>query len=475
MLFSTFIFIFYFLPLVLLGVFLLPRTSWKNVFLIVASLVFYAWGEGTMIWLLLLSALMNYGFGRGIGGTSRSGTFLVTGIIVNLGVLFAFKYLSFFVSFLPKGFHLHSETLKFHLPIGISFFTFQGLSYLIDVYRNKTNAEKSLVKVMLYICLFPQLLAGPIIKFHEIRDQLTERSITAGGLVEGARRFIAGLAKKVLIANPLGILVADILQQDLSQLGSSAVWLFALSFTLQIYFDFSGYSDMAIGLGRMMGFRYPENFNFPYISRSVREFWRRWHISLSTWLRDYLFLPVAYRFSARMKKERYYGKRTDLWIYAFATLITMLLCGLWHGASWSFVLWGLYFGVFMTLEQWYFGRFLKKHAWVATIYTLLVVMAGWVLFRAESLTQARGLLKLMSGLGHPGRLHALYFLDPEYVTLILAGVLFSIPWYPALEKRQLTLKPWFAWTESFLMILVFLLSVMTLATDTYNPFIYFRF
>ena len=475
MIFSSLVFVFLFLPAVLLGVFILPKIQVKNIFLILVSLLFYAWGEGTMVLLLLFSSLLNYLFGLLIGKTGYRRFFMITAVILNLLILVYYKYLGFLLGNLPFLVSAGKANLHIHLPIGISFFTFQGLSYIFDVFRNRQLAEKNPLKVILYISLFPQLLAGPIIKYHDISQQLSARRLSLEGSVEGIHRFIIGLAKKVLLANPLGLLAADILGNNFSLLDSSAAWISMVAFTLQIYFDFSGYSDMAIGIGRMLGFNYPENFNFPYISRSIKEFWSRWHMSLSTWLRDYLFLPLAYSISRRLKKDKYFGLRTDKWIYACASLITMFICGLWHGASWNFILWGSYFGFFLVLEQFFLGRWLKRIRYFSVLYVILVVVCGWAIFKTDSLPDAGQLLKKMFLISAPGRLNAGVFLNREYITILAAGLLFSVPWHQWIRVNNLRVKKIMNYAGVVFLLCLFLFSAMTLATNTYTPFIYFRF
>ena len=475
MVFSTIVFVFFFLPLVLLGVFLIPKLPVKNIFLILVSLIFYTWLEGTTVILLISSFFVNYLSGLLIGKTRYRKLFMIGAVCINLLILVYYKYLGFILSNLPFPVLSGTNNLHISLPVGISFFTFQGLSYILDVYRNKQQAERNPLRVMLYIVLFPQLLAGPIIKYHEIQEQLSDRTLSMDGLVEGTRRFIIGLAKKVLIANPLGILTADILSNNFSMLDSGATWISMLAFTLQIYFDFSGYSDMAIGLGRMMGFRYPENFNFPYISRSIKEFWSRWHMSLSTWLRDYLFLPLAYSFSRKLKKDKYFGIRSDKWIYAYASLLTMFICGLWHGANWNFVLWGLYFGVFLVLEQFFLARWLKRIKFFSVLYVMFIVICGWAIFKTDSLHDASILLNKMLLINSTGTLDAAVFLNREYIFILFTGLLFSVPWHQWIRLKKGYFKNIMSYAEVVFLLFLFLISAMTMATSTYTPFIYFRF
>ncbi|MCX6257846.1 MAG: MBOAT family protein [Bacteroidia bacterium] len=519
MLFSSLSFIFYFLPVALVLSFLFPKTQHKNIFLIIAGLVFYIWGEGSFVAVLAGSALMNYAFGLLAGGKKNSRMYLVIGIIANLAVLINYKYLGYLV----VQFHLDKMIppgkMANHMPLGISFFTFQGLSYIIDVYRNKELSEKNPLKVLTYITLFPQLLSGPIVRYPQVRDQLNNRTMTNGQMVEGIRRFILGLSKKMLIANPLSFLITGIFTYPISNLGTTAIWLGVIAYTLQIFFDFSGYSDMAIGIAGMLGFRYPENFNFPYISRSVKEFWTRWHISLSTWLRDYLFLPIAYSVSRKLNKDSYLGLRTDKWIYVFSALITMFICGLWHGANFTFILWGLWLAAFLIMEQLFLARWLKHIGNLRIIYTLLVIINGWVIFRSDDFSNALRTFAGMYGFNSGGQLGAIAFLNSEYILVLIMAVIFTMPLSKraramtavfATRKKSKVVVPGstgnppqsmlsqilsifpgkyinitFEWLRNKeqlvnlagmgIYFILFLISCLAVVSDTYNPFIYFRF
>lgn len=475
MLFSSLIFLYSFLPLLLLALLLLPRT-WHNACLLLASLLFYAWGGVSYTAILAASILLNYGFGRWIAASTKRGkarTVLILGVTLNLIILIGFKYTLFFLAQLNIGLEAFGkETLplpKILLPLGISFFTFQGISYLVDVYRGTTQVQKRLDRLGLYIALFPQLIAGPIVRYQDLAGQLGQRQLSWQGMALGLERFILGLAKKVLLANNMAIVVDAIFATQPESLPIWVAWLGMLAYALQIYFDFSGYSDMAIGLGRMFGFVIPENFNFPYIARSVREFWRRWHISLSQWFRDYVYISLG-------------GSRGG-WMQTYRNLILVfLLTGFWHGANWTFVCWGALHGVFLLLERGRFGERLKEtYPVVSHLYLWLVVGLSWVLFRADNLSYAGDYYARLLGLGTPSgfQLDTSPFLNWEFSLALFLGILFSMPY---LSRRfhggvgalvgRLSLGQV---GKVLLLLLLFLWCTMELANNSYNPFIYFRF
>lgn len=465
MVFSSPVFLFLFLPL-LLGFYALVPRSWRNVILLLFSLLFYAWGEGVFVGLMLASIGLNYGFGLGLEQAQNQQAkkiFLWVSVVANLGLLAYFKYFNLLAdtALMLMGNSAEDTYSKVHLPIGISFFTFQAMSYIIDVYYGRLKAQRNPLDLALYISLFPQLIAGPIIRYHDVYRQIRQRVSTVPGIYEGSKRFILGLGKKLLLANPLGAVATDIFASDPGQLDAGLAWLGALCYTFQIYFDFSGYSDMAIGLGRILGFRFPENFNFPYISSSVREFWRRWHISLSSWFRDYLFIPMG-------------GSRHGSWKTYRNLVLVFLLCGLWHGPSWTFLFWGAYHGLFLVIERVVRLRTVPVLGWV---YTMLVVMVGWVFFNASSWSHAIQFLQAMAGM-QEGPLEtafsASYYLDRERITVLLLAALGSMPWYDVVQKR-ISKQPFFAYLEPAFLIFILLICMFYLATDTYNPFLYFRF
>jgi len=481
MVFSSVLFLFAFLPAVLTVFFLLPK-RYRYYLLLIANLFFYAWGEGRYVLLLLLFIIVNYLFGLAImksrANNNNHKRLLVLAIIFDLLILVYFKY-SFFLGqnivalFSFLGFELNIVPHTTHLPIGVSFFTFQAISYLIDVYRNEVKATKSLFNFALYKSFFPQLIAGPIIRYKDVGEQFESKpDISADDFLIGTQRFIVGLGKKVIVANTVAVIADRVFGLPVNQLSMGSAWLGAFCYSVQIYFDFSGYSDMAIGLARMFGFRFLENFNYPYIASSVQDFWRRWHISLSSWFRDYLYIPLG--------GSRYSQMRTYL-----NQMIVFLLCGLWHGPSWSFVVWGGWHGCFLILERTKFGSLIKKWGFLSHIYTLIAVIIGWVIFRSENISYAIGFLKVMFGLQHNVEvsLTALSFLNSEIVVVLLVSILASIPFLTILKR--VSFKASFIQTEfrkslllgvTFLLyVSVFLYSIILLSSGTYNPFIYFRF
>lgn len=475
MVFSSILFIFYFLPVFLFCYYSLP---FKHATLLLFSLIFYAYGEVIFTYVMLLSILLNYAFGLWIAGQDGRGRKLAlgTGVAVNLGILGYFKYLGFFyemVAAVAPG--LISGPPQVHLPLGISFFTFHALSYLIDVYRRQVPVERSLIYVAVYITMFPQLVAGPIIRFHDIRDEIHNRRVSAGLFAEGIQIFVIGLAQKVLIANTVAVAADQIFALDPTGLSLPVAWLGIVCYTLQIFFDFCGYSTMAIGLALMIGFHFPQNFNYPYISQSITEFWRRWHISLSMWFRDYLYIPLG-------------GNRAGALTTYRNLLVVFLLCGLWHGAAWTFVVWGLWHGAFLVFERLGIARMLDRSvAAVRHVYTMLVVMIGWVFFRADTLDHAWTFLKAMAGAGQPSHLapHILQFLTPEIVTALLIGCIAATPVLGRLVRTGLDAVRSAAGGRVLVgtgealylagLFGLFALAVMSLAAGTYNPFIYFRF
>ncbi len=463
MLFSSLEFIFFFLPIVCIPYFIVKNTKIRNYILILASLFFYTFGEPKAVLLMLVSIVVNYGLALLIEKRKSAKKFFLTAsILVNIGLLFWYKYTGFFVSSLNSLLGLSFEVPVIHLPIGISFFTFQAMSYVIDVYRGDTPVQKKLSNLMLYISFFPQLIAGPIIKYHDIDEQIENRQISLDSYVAGSKRFLIGLFKKVLIANNAGALWEAVLNSDMSSLSVAGAWLGAIAFSLQIYFDFSGYSDMAIGLGRIFGFRFLENFNYPYISRSIREFWRRWHISLSTWFKEYLYIPLG---GSRKGNVRTY----------FNLLAVFLCTGIWHGASWNFVIWGIWHGFFSVIERLGLEKILKKCRVINHIYTLCVVVIGFVIFAITDFTQLGEYMGVMLfNSNHILVNDSFIFNLKENITLIGAAALFSMPVYKRLEgsiESNGILKT----AEGVLFILLFIVTIAYLVSSAYNPFLYFRF
>lgn len=468
MVFSSTFFLFFFLPLVLLGNFLL-KNQWRNTFLLVASLSFYAWGEFELVFLMMGSILMNYLFGRMISATDQRGKssktiVMATGISLNLLVLLYFKYAHFFLENLRAlGLEIGWTAEGVRLPIGVSFFTFQNISYLADVYWGKVRAQKNIIRLGLYVSLFPQLIAGPIVRYVDIAKEIAHRTISKSLFTEGIIRFIRGLAKKVVIANTAAVIVDQCFALPAEDLSGALSWLAISAYALQIYFDFSGYSDMAIGLGKMLGFNFRENFLHPYIATSLRDFWRRWHISLSTWFRDYLYIPLG-------------GNRKGPMRTYFNLLFVFFITGLWHGASWNFVIWGMFHGFFLLLERATSNIKIKIPGFFRHIYLILVVLTSWIFFRADSLEYAMGFAKQMFTFAPGNDPYPLTFLNTFSIVVLIGGILFSIPIRGMIERKAKEKIPniWPIIRYTFYALL-FVISVLMLAGSTYNPFIYFRF
>jgi alginate O-acetyltransferase complex protein AlgI len=485
-------FLFLFLPVLLALYFAARRRehgAYGNWLLLVASVIFYAKGGGRFTWLMLASIGFNYGMAIAIDRARRQSAaaarrWLAGAVAANLVVLGIFKYANFFADnvntlFLAVGTR-PIVVPRVLLPIGISFFTFHAISYVVDVYRRDATAQKSPVHAALYLLLFPQLIAGPIIRYRDIADQLARRIVTIDDFAYGVRRFVIGLGKKVLVANVVAGPADRIFALPAGELSTAHAWLGLVCYTFQIYFDFSGYSDMAIGLGRMFGFRFPENFRWPYVATSVQGFWRRWHLSLSTWFRDYLYIPLG---GNRVSPGRQYWN-----------LVTVFfLCGLWHGASWNFVIWGLWHGAFLVGERLHAQRSdprsirspqsaIRNPDGLASwpiwphLYTMLVVMVGWVFFRAETLGGAVAFLRAMAGLttAAPTPFTVWFYLTPELWLALAAGAIGSTPWLPAVAARMRRTAAAELVATAALMAVLFA-SVMQMAARTYNPFIYFRF
>ena len=471
MLFSSSVFLFIFLPAVLLGYYLLRGQRARNLLLLGASLLFYAWGEPVYVFLMLFSICANYLLGRGIdarrGGARK--TLLILAVVLNLGLLFIFKYLDFTIENLNALLGLQIPPVELSLPIGISFFTFQALSYCIDVYRGTAEVQRNILDLGLYISFFPQLIAGPIVRYNSVAEQIRRRNVDAEGFQQGVMRFILGFAKKILLANNLSVAAERAFAlAGAGELSAAMAWLGSLSYSLQIYFDFSGYSDMAIGLGRMFGFRFEENFNYPYISRSVSEFWKRWHISLGRWFRDYIYFPLG---GSRVGKGKLLRNLFAVWLFT----------GVWHGAAWQFIVWGLMYGLLVAFEKLSGipGR-LRTRAGkgVYALLTLLIVNAGWVLFGAQSFDAALCQLGAMLGLGAAGAADPARFLFSESWVFLVFGAVLSTPLIPrALRKLSAGRedRPLVAVGRAALYLLLLALSVSFLAMGSHNPFIYFTF
>ena len=474
MVFSSIAFIFYFLPLFFFLYYLADK-RFKNIIILAGSIFFYAWGAPKFIFVILGTTVIDFYVVRLMDKTEKNTTrklLLLLSLSINLGLLFYFKYSNFFVENVNVVFsHLGIKTLswtKLVLPIGISFYTFETLTYVVDVYRRVHKPLKNFWDYQLYIILFPKLIAGPIIRFHEFADQIYDHTSfeTSENRLRGLYRFFIGLGKKVLIANVIGEAANTIFAMPHAELGTSTAWFGALSYTLQIYFDFSGYSDMAIGLGLMMGFRFPENFNNPYTAVSVTDFWRRWHITLGTWMRNYLYIPLG-------------GNRVNSkWRLFFNLWLVFLLSGLWHGAAWGFIIWGAYHGFFLIMERLFLGKWLARVGKASFIYTFIVVLIGWVFFRIEHLHQSLGFLhRMFTWHTDTGR----WIPDREYTTVLIIALFFSFftlsRWGERIQQKifytDYPLKLHFV--MAFATLLLCILSAGRITVSTFNPFIYFRF
>lgn len=464
MVFSSMVFLCIFLPVVFLFHLLLPGIWAKNGMLLLASLAFYAYGEPVYVILMIASAFVNYLSALLIGkNPAGKKAVMAVNVILNLGVLVLFKYTGFLAESVNTILGTAIPVPSIRLPIGISFFTFQAMSYVIDVYRGVTGAQKNFGKVLLYISFFPQLIAGPIVKYHDIAQEIENRTQTVDGVTDGIRRFVVGLSKKVLISNTVGLVADTLFAADVSGLNAAAAWIGAVSYMLQIYFDFSGYSDMAIGLGEMFGFHFKENFNYPYISGSIREFWRRWHMSLSGWFQEYLYIPLG-------------GSRKGKIRTVINKFIVFLCTGIWHGANVTFLFWGLYHGCFLMLEEIVPAireQGGKVKSFFQHVYTLLVVLIGFVFFRADSMHQGAAWIKTMfTGFGSntAAMSLALEQLTPLYLVTAAVGIVACCPVKMLVKKG----RAYEAVTAAGSLALL-LLCMLSLASGTYNPFIYFRF
>jgi len=476
MVFSSPIFLFLFLPIVLAVNFLLPIRL-RNLWLLIMSLIFYGWGEPRFVLVMIASIVVNFALGLWVDrvrGRPAARRVMALGIALNIGLLAVYKYANFAVDNLNTVLAALGAApiplAPIALPIGISFFTFQAFSYVIDVERRDGPVQKNPLDVALFVSLFPQLIAGPIVRYRDVAAQIVERTITCEGFTRGVERFLIGLGKKMLIANTVAVPADAIFAIPADQLTAGVAWLGVVCYALQIYYDFSGYSDMAIGLGLMLGFHFLENFNYPYISRSMTEFWRRWHISLSTWFRDYLYIPLGG------------NQRAPARTY-FNLVVTFFLCGLWHGAAWTFVIWGLYHGLFLVIERLGAGRWLER--WPAPArhgYALAVVLVGWVFFRSATLADAMRFLAAMAGLGSGSGIeyHPALYLNAELILILAAGIVGSTPLLPALARlRERIQAAGLGLAVEAVRVLglgaILWGSAMLMAAGTYNPFIYFRF
>ncbi|MDG1518663.1 MAG: MBOAT family O-acyltransferase [Flavobacteriales bacterium] len=473
MLFSSLIFLFIFLPLLVVVYYILPK-KFRNYILLLFSLVFYAWGGVSYTIILIVSVAINFFFVKQLEQNKKQKKkWLIFGLTFNILVIVVFKYLDFIIENINVigGYCLNDFTelpLKhIVLPLGISFFTFQQMSLLWDVYRDENSQKATFSNIALYISLFPQLIAGPIVRYNDIISQIKIRVETIELFRSGIQRFLVGLFKKIIIANSCGEIADSIMSNSIDNINTPIAWLGIISYTFQIYFDFSGYSDMAIGLGRMFGFKILENFNFPYISQSIQEFWRRWHISLSSWFKDYVYIPLG-------------GNRNKPYKTYFNLSIVFLLTGIWHGATWSFVLWGLFHGLFLIIEKLGFNKILNKlPAIVRWCYTILIVIIGWVFFRIEELPDAFSYIAKLFGSGEFNNFHLVSYLNKERVIILILATLFSSTIFDKirllLDEFKISKTIFYKISVDITLIGVFVYSVMYINSGSYNPFIYFRF
>ena len=458
MVFSSVLFLLYFLPVTLILYFILPKRA-RNLALFVVSLIFYAWGEPLYISIMLFSTFFDYYNGLMIekyeNNQGKRKFFLVLSVVVNLLILGFFKYSDLFISSLNSVFNISIPLLNLSLPIGISFYTFQTMSYSIDVYQKKANAQKNIIDFGCYVAMFPQLIAGPIVRYHEISLELNKREETFDKVYDGIKIFVCGLSKKVLLANNIGLLWDTVKVLPKSEMSVVLYWLGILAFSFQIYFDFSGYSDMAIGLGKIFGFTFPKNFNYPYISKSITEFWQRWHISLGTWFKEYLYIPLG-------------GNRVKISKNILNLLIVWFATGLWHGASYNFIVWGLYYGILLIIEKFLLKKVLDKlPGFISHIYTLFFVIIGWVLFAFDSINDGIDYIFGMFGSGVPFiNNNALYNLSSYFLIFIILVISST----PLLKKIKVN-----KYLTFILCIIGFIISFAYIVDSSYNPFLYFRF
>ena len=458
MVFSSILFIFRFLPVAMIIYFLTPN-KFKNLTLLIVSLIFYSWGEPKYLWVMLASIVVDYLVSRGIEKNRNNKNvciiFLSISIVFNLGMLFFFKYFNFFIENINNILGLSLKYVKITLPLGISFYTFQTMSYTIDVFLGKVKAEKNIINFGAFVCLFPQLIAGPIVKYTDINLELKHRKIDLRQIQDGIELFILGLGSKVLIANNIGAFWSEIEGKGFVGVGTVMAWIAVLAFALQIYFDFSGYSLMAIGLGKILGFNFPRNFNYPYISKSITEFWRRWHITLGTWFKEYVYIPLG---GNRVGRVRLYINLFIVWF----------LTGFWHGASYNFIIWGLYFFILISIEKAILLKFLEKHKIISHIYSIFFILLGWAIFSVVDLGQLKTLLKEMFSISRNSQ--CIYYLRNYGITFMIA-IVFSTPVvkniYNKVVKNDIL--------NTFILMTIFLLCIAYLVDATYNPFLYFRF
>ena len=463
MIFSSIPFLFFFFPLFILLYFTLPF-KYKNYILLLFSLIFYAWGEPIYILLMIFSSIVDFINGKNIekykDDNKKKKIYLIISIIINISLLGFFKYADFFIKVINNILYLDIPLLNLGLPIGISFFTFQTMSYSIDVYRGDVKAEKDFLTFMTYVCMFPQLIAGPIVRYETVSNELHKRDINFKKFADGFTRFLRGLFKKVLIANNIGLLFTLITSSEVNELSIMTGVLAIVSYAFQIYFDFSGYSDMAIGMGNMCGFTFLENFNYPYISKSITEFWRRWHISLSSWFKDYVYIPLG-------------GSRVNILKNIRNILVVWILTGFWHGASWNFIFWGLYYGILLLLEKFVLKKYIDKLPdFVKHIYTIILVFIGWMIFAFDDSKYLFGFIKALTSNKFVDSAFLYYF--KNYFLILVIATLFSLPVYPKV-KEKVNNSIFTSLLSISIYVILFIITLSYLVSDTYNPFLYFRF
>lgn len=464
MVFSSTVFLFLFLPLILIIYYnpIVKNRKFRNIFLLLVSLGFYAWGEPVFVFVMMLSIIINWFLALKIDKNEKKKRYVILAILYNVGLLFVFKYLSFFANNMGLLFKVDKITLNIALPIGISFFTFQMLSYVLDVYFNKAKVQKNLLYVGLYVSLFPQLIAGPIVRYETIANEIETRQENTKDFCDGIYRFVYGLGKKVLISNYVGLVVDNIfVSMNITPISTATAWLGAIAYTLQIYFDFSGYSDMAIGLGKMFGFHFNENFNYPYMAKSITDFWRRWHISLSTWFRDYVYIPLG-------------GNRVSNKRHIFNLFIVWLLTGMWHGANWTFIVWGLFYFILLIMEK--KTNIVQKMGFFSYIYTMFFVIIGWVIFRSDNFSVLKQYLGYMFGIGSNGIVDsmAIDYIKFSGIALVV-GIIASFPIGKFIKEKIKINNNIKDILEMIFVVIIFILSILVCIRSTYNPFIYFNF
>ena len=458
MVFSSILFIFRFLPIAM-GIYFLTPKKLKNLSLLILSLIFYSWGEPRYFLLMIASIFADYFISINIEKNNKNKKIkillLAISIIFNVGILFFFKYINFFIENINSIFNMSLNNVKITLPVGISFYTFQTMSYTIDVFLGKVKAEKNIINFGAFVCLFPQLIAGPIVKYIDISKELKNRDINLDEIQEGIRLFILGLGSKVLIANNIGSLWNEVETMGFNNISTILAWMGIIAFSLQIYFDFNGYSLMAIGLGKILGFNFPNNFNYPYESRSITEFWRRWHITLGQWFKQYVYIPLG---GNRLGRARTY----------FNLFIVWFLTGLWHGASYNFILWGLYFFILICIEKNGLLNLLNKHKLISHIYTIFFILVGWVLFAVIDLNKIINFLKKMF-IFNAGN-EWIYYLR-NYIIIYTIAIIFSTSFLKKIYNKFVKSNI----VDTIILITIFLLSIAYLVDSSYNPFLYFRF